>query len=136
MTDVMPVNPEFLDRCAMITEAYDRIMGGWELDSQLLHIITEVAEFKDVLRNKQDKKTGKFKYGKPLSPEWYEKFYDELADIHLTVFSTDNFLNNLEYDGVKIDVSAEKLNQAINKKLEIVYQRVLELQNIADGSRK
>lgn len=122
------ISHEFLDECAEITEAYDKICGGWSLDSQLLHIISEVSELKDILRNKKQK-DGTYKYGKTLSPEWYEKFYDELADIHLTVFSTDNFLNGLQHPNGKISVSNEELNKAILKKLGIVGDRVRELQN-------
>jgi len=123
------INHEFLNECAKITEDYDKLMGGWSVDSQLLHIIKEVTEFANVLRNKKDK------FGKTLSPEWYNEFYDELADIHLTIFSTDNFLNNLEYEGKKIDVSPRKLNQAIRKKLDIVKQRVIEIKAQQNSSK-
>ncbi len=115
------ISPEFLDECARITEAYDKLMGGWSLDAQLFHIVKEVTELANVLRNKKDK------FGKTLSPEWYEEFYDELADVHLTVFSTDNFLNKLQHPNGKVSVSNEELNKAIRKKLDIVRQRVKEL---------
>jgi hypothetical protein len=115
-----PIDESFLNDCADITERYDKLQGSWDLDSQLLHIITEIAELKNVMRNKKDK------FGKTLSKEWYDNFYDELADVHLTVFATDNFLNKLYFKDEKIDLSNEKLNEAIMKKLLIVKQRVTE----------
>lgn len=124
--NMKPINDDFLDKCAEITEAYDKKMGGWSLDSQLLHIISEVSELKDILRNKKDK-NGNYRYGEPLSKEWYKEFYDELADVHLTVFATDNFLNRMEYGDGEIKLSNDELNQAIMRKLFAVEKRVKEI---------
>lgn len=122
-----PFNYNFLNACAKITEEYDKISGGWDLDSALLHPILEIAELKDILRNKK-LPNGSYKYGRPLSKKWYGYFYDELADVHLTVFSLDNYLNQFQYNGTKLDVSNKSLNNAIVHKMDIVNQRVLRLQ--------
>ena len=69
-----PILPEFYKDCSNITERYEKLWGRWELDSQLLHIVTEIAELKDVLRNKKEK------YGKYASNQHMEKMKDELGE--------------------------------------------------------
>ena len=73
-----PFDNLFLDECKVITEQYDKLMGSWSQDSQLLHIITEVAEVKDVLRNKREK------YGSYDSTEYKLTLLDEIEDVFLT----------------------------------------------------
>lgn len=110
--DCYPIEPEFYVRCAKITEKYEKICGRWSDDSQLLHIITEIAEVKDVLRNKDHK------YGNPNDQtgfhQYYDNLLDELADVFLTTFATCN----------KLGIGISNLNSAIVKKLEIVEKRV------------
>ena len=115
-TDIYPIMPKFYNNCIMITEQYEKLWGRWSDDSQLLHIITEIAELKDVLRNK-DKK-----YGDPMEyigyTKYTEKLLDELADIFLTTFALSG----------KLGIGISMLNGALDKKLEIVAKRVLTLQ--------
>ena len=105
------IDYEFLDECNQVTEAYEKKCGRWSLDSQLLHIVTEIAEFKDVVRNKNEK------YGKEGSEEYYNHLLDEYADILLTTLATANFLS----------ISPVSINEAVEKKLAIVKERVSEL---------
>jgi NTP pyrophosphatase (non-canonical NTP hydrolase) len=105
------ISYDFLDECNQITQEYEKKCGRWSLDSQLLHIVTEIAEFKDVVRNKNEK------YGKEYSNEYGDKLLDEFADIILTTLATANFLA----------ISPASINQALDKKLQIVKERVLEL---------
>ena len=106
-----PVLPTFYADCSKVTEEYEKLCGRWGLDSQLLHVITEITELKDVLRNKKEK------YGRIGTQEYFDKLMDELADVFLTTFATANYL--------KVDVNV--LNSALIKKLNIVEQRVKEL---------
>lgn len=112
--DCYPIEPEFYEKCSKITEAYEKLWGRWSDDSQLLHIITEVAEVKDVLRNKN------FKYGNPNDVtgfyEYQDKLLDELADVFLTTFATCN----------KLGIGISTLNSSLVKKLEIVEKRINE----------
>ena len=107
-----PFDYLFLNECKAVTEAYDKLMGSWGVDSQLLHIHSEVSEVKDVLRNKRGK------YGTPDSTEYKLKLLDEVADIFLTSLSLTNILG----------VSNEDLNMALTTKLAVVKNRVKELQ--------
>lgn len=107
-----PINPQFYEDCSKITRAYEKLWGRWTDDAQLLHIITEVCEVKDVLRNKKEK------YGKYLSNEHLIKLRDELADVFLTAIATADFL------GIPIP----ELNYAIMTKMAEVEQRVKEAQ--------
>lgn len=116
-----PIDNDFLNDCRRITSEYDRLMGSWTLEAGVLHVISELMELQDVLRNKDDK------YGKTLSKKWYKKFYDELADCHLTQFSLDNLLDTLQHPNGKVSVTNQELNDAIKKKLKIVDGRVLKL---------
>ena len=104
-----PFDNEFLDKCKIITEGYDKACGSWSLDSQLLHIITEVAEVKDVIRNKKEK------YGTVNAH--YFKMLDEIADVFLTTLSLTNLLK----------ISNDDLNTAIITKLAIVENRLSNL---------
>ena len=106
-----PILPEFYKDCSKITEDYEKLWGRWEFDSQLLHIITEVCELKDVIRNKNNK------YGKFGSSEFLLKLEDELADVFLTAFATANYLG----------MNVEQLNSAILKKMVEVESRVEKL---------
>jgi NTP pyrophosphatase (non-canonical NTP hydrolase) len=105
---VNPFSEEFLKRAREITEGYDKACGSWSQDSQLLHIISEVTEVKDVLRNKNSK------YGQTYSKEFMDNLFDELADIFLTSISLVNILGIKDND----------LNKAINRKLKIVEERL------------
>lgn len=105
-----PILPEFYDECSKVTESYEKICGRWDLDSQLLHVVSEVCELKDVLRNKKEK------YGGFGTQEYSDTMMDELTDVFLTAFATANYL------GVNIKV----LNSSLTKKLNIVKQRVKE----------
>ena len=105
------IDYEFLDECNQVTEAYEKYCGRWSIDSQLLHIVTEIAEFKDVIRNKNDK------YGKEPSQEYYDHLLDEYADIILTTLAMAHF----------VSISPASINMAIEKKLAIVKQRVKDL---------
>jgi len=113
-----PFDDFFLNECKAITEQYDKLMGSWSQDSQLLHIITEVAEVKDVLRNKNHK------YGYPESTEYKLKLLDEIADVFLTSLSLTNIL----------EISNGDLNMAIVTKLATVKNRVSKL--TLEDSRK
>ena len=106
-----PIDDSFLDRCNKVTKEYEKLCGRWTLDSQMLHIISEVCELKDVLRNKKEK------YGSVESKEYFNTLMDELADVFLTAFATANYL----------EVSGNVLNSALTKKLNIVEGRVKEL---------
>ena len=106
-----PIHPQFYEDCSKVTRDYERLWGRWSDDSQLLHIITEIAELKDVLRNKKNK------YGMYGSNEHLLKLHDELADVFLTAIATADFLG----------VSIEDLNIAIMTKLAEVENRVKEL---------
>ena len=106
-----PIDDSFLDRCNKVTEEYEKMCGRWDLDSQLLHIITEVCELKDVLRNKKEK------YGDFGTQEFSDKLMDELADVFLTAFATVNYLG----------INNTPFNNALTKKLNIVEGRVKEL---------
>lgn len=114
--DCYPIEPEFYEKCSKITESYEKLCGRWSDDSQLLHVITEIAEVKDVLRNKNNK------YGNPNTEsgfiEYHDKLLDELADVFLTTFATCN----------KLNIGISCLNSAIVKKLETVEKR-LEVSN-------
>lgn len=112
-----PILPEFYKDCSNITERYEKLWGRWEIDSQLLHIITEVAELKDVIRNKNNK------YGEFGSTEFFEKLHDELADVFLTSFATANMMG----------VSIETLNSSLMKKLVKVELRVEEIEKKNDN---
>jgi len=103
---------KFLDKAKRITEGYDKACGWWSQDSQLLHIITEIAEVKDVLRNKNSK------YGVTYSKDYMEKLYNEIADIFLTSISLTNILC----------ISNNDLNDALVKKLSIVEKRLEKIQ--------
>lgn len=105
-----PLESTFYERCTKVTEKYEKIWGRWSADSQLLHIVTEVCEVRDVLRNKKEK------YGKFGSPEWKQKFLDENADIFLTAFAACGFF------GITVD----DINFAIMNKLMEVEKRVEE----------
>ena len=107
-----PFSDKFLDECKGITEQYDKIMGTWSQDSQLLHVITEVTEVKDVLRNKNEK------YGCEFTNEYTDNLLSEVADIFLTALSLTNILQ----------ISNDDLNMALITKLSIVKNRVKELQ--------
>jgi len=106
-----PIHPQFYEDCSKVTRDYEKLWGRWSDDSQLLHIITEVAEVKDVLRNKNNK------YGMYGSNGHLLKLRDELADVFLTSIATADFL------GIPI----EDLNIAIMTKLAEVEQRVKKL---------
>lgn len=112
-----PVLPEFYEDCAKITKAYEKLCGRWHVDSQCLHIITEVVELKDVIRNKNNK------YGKYGSSEHLLKLEDELADIFLTAFATANYLG----------MNIEQLNSALLKKMIEVEARVNKLRTEAEA---
>lgn len=99
---------EFLRDCNKVTERYEKLWGRWNVDSQLLHIITEVCELKDVIRNKSEK------YGKYGSSQHLVHLKYELADIFLTACATANYLG----------ISEELLNSAILEKLAEVQVRV------------
>jgi NTP pyrophosphatase (non-canonical NTP hydrolase) len=115
-TDIYPIMPKFYNNCIMITEQYEKLWGRWSDDSQLLHIITEVAELKDVLRNK-DKKYGDLETEIGYT-QHTDKLLDELADVFLTTFALAG----------KLGIGISMLNGALDKKLEIVAKRVLTLQ--------
>ena len=106
------IDPVFYEKCMKITEGYDKACGSWSQDSQLLHIITEVTELKDVLRNKNQK------YGNPESEAYREKLLDELADVFLTAFSTANYLG----------INHTWLDTAIITKLRVVEHRLQTIQ--------
>lgn len=99
-------NDAFLNQCKKITERYDKIYGSWNRDSGLLHIISEVCETKDVLRNKN------FRYGH--NQAYQDILLSEIADIFLTSISLTNILN----------ISNDELNSAIEKKLEVIESRI------------
>lgn len=107
-----PIDPKFFAECSKITEEYEKLWGRWHTDSQLLHIITEVCELQDVIRNKKDK------YGTYLSENHLWHLKDELADVFLTAFATANILG----------ISVEDLNISLISKLAEVKQRVEKLQ--------
>ncbi len=113
-----PFDDRFLDDCKFVTEKYDKLMGSWSQDSHLLHIVTEIAEVKDVLRNKREK------YGRYDSAEYRLKLLDEIADVFLTSLSLTNIL----------EISNEDLNMAIMTKLGIVQNRVSQLTKEVDSS--
>lgn len=123
-TDIYPIMPHFYKDCIMVTEQYEKLCGRWHNDSQLLHIITEVAELKDVLRNK-DNKYGDVKTQQGWT-QYNDKLLDELADIFLTTFALAG----------KLDIGISTLNFALDKKLTIVAKRVLTLQSTADEMKK
>lgn len=102
------LDKNFYERATKVTERYEKLWGRWSSDSQLLHIITEVCEVRDVIRNKKEK------YGKFGSPEWKEKFLDENADIFLTALAACGYFG----------ISQEDMNFAIMKKLMEVEKRV------------
>lgn len=104
------IDKNFYERATKITERYEKLWGRWSSDSQLLHIITEVCEVRDVIRNKKEK------YGKFGSPEWKEKFLDENADIFLTALAACGYFG----------IPQEDMNFAIMKKLMEVEKRVEE----------
>ena len=104
------LDKNFYERATKVTERYEKLWGRWSSDSQLLHIITEVCEVRDVIRNKKEK------YGKFGSPEWKEKFLDENADVFLTTLAACGFFG----------ISQEDMNFAIMKKLMEVEKRVEE----------
>ena len=120
MTDYsQPILPEFYQDCSNVTKEYEKLWGRWELDSQLLHIVTEVSELKDVIRNKGSK------YGKYGSNEHLLKLRDELADVFLTSFATANYLG----------ITIEDLNIALLSKLSTVEYRVEKLKsNLLEGN--
>ena len=103
-----PIDSTFFNNCTFITGQYERLYGRWSQDSQLLHIITEIAEVKDVLRNKLNK------YGRFDTKEFKEKLLDEIADVFLTSFALTGILN----------INVDELNFALNKKLDIVSKRI------------
>ena len=103
-----PIDSTFFNNCTFITEQYERLYDRWSQDSQLLHIITEIAEVKDVLRNKLNK------YGRFDTKEFKEKLLDEIADVFLTSFALTGILN----------INVDELNFALNKKLDIVSKRI------------
>jgi len=109
---LIPLSEQFLNISKDITEGYDKACGSWSIDSQLLHIISEVAEVKDVVRNKNNK------YGETNSDEYMSKLYDEVADVFLTSVSLVNIL----------DISNSSLNNAILKKLKTVQERLRKIQ--------
>ena len=113
-----PFDDRFLDDCKVVTEKYDKLMGSWGIDSQLLHIHSEISEVKDILRNKN------CKYGQFESTEYRLKLLDEIADVFLTSFSLTNIL----------EISNEDLNMAIMTKLGIVQNRVSNLTKQTFGS--
>lgn len=114
-TDIDPIMPEFYHKCIHITEQYEKLWGRWSDDSQLLHIITEIAELKDVLRNKDNK------YGDRSTEigftKYTDKLLDELADVFLTTFALSG----------KLGVGISTLNSALDTKLSIVEKRVKEM---------
>ena len=114
-TDIYPIMPDFYHECIKITEQYEKLWGRWSDDSQLLHIITEVAELKDVLRNKDNK------YGDTKTEigwtKYTDKLLDELADVFLTTFALSG----------KLNIGISTLNFALDKKLDIVKKRVKEM---------
>ena len=106
-----PFDDLFLNECKTVTEAYDKLIGNWSIDSQVLHIHSEVSEVKDVLRNKKEK------YGSLDSQEYKLKLLDEVADIFLTSLSLTNILG----------ISNQDLDIALVTKLAVVKNRVREL---------
>lgn len=126
------LDKNFYVRSTKVTERYEKLWGRWSSDSQLLHIITEVCEVRDVIRNKKEK------YGKFGSPEWKEKFLDEIADVFLTSLAACGFYG----------IPEDQINFAIIKKLMEVEKRVEEdekaakefghdmMKNLTDGDVK
>ena len=104
----MIIDEKFFKECCDITSAYEQKCGRWALDSQLLHIVSEIAELKDVLRNKDNK------YGTYGTVEFLDKVGDELADVFLKYFALVSYLgmSNLE------------LNKFLLRKIAEVRQRV------------
>lgn len=101
-----PFDSQFLDRCKKVTEEYEKLCGRWTSEAQLFHIITEVCEFSQVLRNKKEE------YGTGL--KYIDKQGDELADIFLTTVATANYFN----------YNNEFINKHLLLKLDTVEDRV------------
>jgi NTP pyrophosphatase (non-canonical NTP hydrolase) len=110
-------NKDQIERGYKITERYEKLWGRWHVDSQMMHIITEVSETRDVIRNKDSK------YGVTHSQEWKDKLGDEVADIFLTTVALAGYLG----------ISADELNDYIAKKLTKVEKRVEDLERKIAG---
>lgn len=110
------IEPSFILRCYKITEKYEKLWGRWLDDLQLFHIIKEVCELSNVLRNKNNK------FGQRDSEEYKREKLDELADVFLTTFATAG----------KLEITPEELNNAIQKKLDTVGERVEKLEKEAE----
>lgn len=110
MSSEPPIDIAFLEQTFAVTERYEKLWGRWSADSQLLHIVTEISEVKDVLRNKNGK------YGEPGSQEYLDALGDEVADVVLTALATAGIFG----------MSALQLNKYIKRKLAIVETRVME----------
>ena len=107
---------EFLERAKKITEGYDKECGSWSQDSQLLHIITEVTEVKDVLRNKNDK------YGATYSEVYIEKLHDEIADVFLTGIS----LVNITIDQTMKPITVAPDNKSLKSSIPAILNNWLD----------
>jgi NTP pyrophosphatase (non-canonical NTP hydrolase) len=114
-----PLDLEFLTTCEEITREYEKLWGRRNIDSQLLHIVTEIAEVKDVLRNKNDK------YGEFDTIQWRKHLLDEMADVLLTFIPLKDILN----------ITHEEINKAIRTKLQIIQLKLKE-QTIVPGFNK
>lgn len=110
-----PILPEFYTDCSRITEGYEKLWGRWSIDSQLLHVVTEICEVRDVIRNKNDK------YGVNGSVNHLAILHDEISDVFLTAFATANHLG----------LSIEQLNFGILKKMKEVEKRLQDAQKEA-----
>jgi hypothetical protein len=105
-------NKDQIERGYKITERYEKLWGRWHVDSQLMHVVTEVSETRDVIRNKDSK------YGATHSQGWKAKLADEVADIFLTSVATAGYLG----------FTADELNACIEKKLSTVEKRVEDME--------
>ena len=104
---------DFLDTCRSVTSQYEDVCGRWSQAGQLNHMHDEISEISDTLRNKNKK------YGEFNSKEYQIKLLDEIADYFLVGMPLLNML----------DITNDELNTAIENKLKIVSERVMNLRS-------
>lgn len=97
-----------------IVSEYEEACDRSSIDSQLLHVITELTEVKDVLRNK-DKK-----YGSPSTQQYNDTLLLEIADVVLSCLGAIRYISDHHVEAI----TAKKLNEITSQKLKILKDRL------------
>ena len=87
-----------LSQSEKITKEYERLSGRWNAPLQIAHIHSEVSEVYQALKHGDER----------------DHVLEEVADVFLSAFTLCNLL----------EIDSAELENAINKKLAVIVQRV------------